>query len=141
MAHRVLVALDGSEQSVAALDHAVETFPDSTIVVFHALDPFDADPEGESAQPLTDAWHEAERERAGRLFDRAVEAVGVDPDGVERETSVGPPAETIVAFAEENDVDHVVLGSYGRGGASQLHLGSVAEVVVRRAPVPVTVVR
>jgi nucleotide-binding universal stress UspA family protein len=42
---------------------------------------------------------------------------------------------------DEHDVDHVVMGSNGRRGVSRLVLGSVAERVVRGAPVPVTVVR
>jgi nucleotide-binding universal stress UspA family protein len=33
------------------------------------------------------------------------------------------------------------MGSHGRQGVSRLLLGSVAETVVRRSPVPVTVVR
>jgi len=33
------------------------------------------------------------------------------------------------------------MGSHGRTGATRLLLGSVAELVVRRSPVPVTVVR
>ncbi|TKX52117.1 universal stress protein, partial [Halorubrum sp. SS7] len=37
--------------------------------------------------------------------------------------------------------DHVVLASQGRTGISRVLLGSVAEGVVRRAEVPVTVVR
>jgi nucleotide-binding universal stress UspA family protein len=47
----------------------------------------------------------------------------------------------IVTYADENDVDHVVLGSHGRKGLTRVLLGSVAEAVVRRSPVPVTVVR
>ncbi len=137
---RVLVALDGSEQSKRGLEYALERFPDATILCFHAIDPFDPNPEGVDAEPLTDDWLETEQRRASELFDRALEGYDV-PNPIERETSVGSPAESIVACAEESDADHVVVGSYGRGGASQLHLGSVAEIVVRRAPVPVTVLR
>ncbi len=141
MSMRVLVALDGSEQSTAALAYAAETYADATIVCFHAIDPFDRDPEESTAEPLTEEWLESERERADDLFDRALEAVDLLDERVERETTVGAPAESIVAYAESEDVDHVVVGSYGRGEATQLQLGSVAEVVVRRTPVPVTVVR
>jgi len=60
---------------------------------------------------------------------------------VETATEVGQPSRTIVAYAQEHDLDHVVIGSYGRKGLSRVLLGSVAELVVRRSPVPVTVVR
>jgi len=46
-----------------------------------------------------------------------------------------------VEYAEESDVDHIVIGSHGRSGVSRILLGSVAESVVRRADMPVTVVR
>jgi nucleotide-binding universal stress UspA family protein len=38
------------------------------------------------------------------------------------------------------DVDALVVGSHGRDGVTRLLPGSVAETVVRRSPVPVTVV-
>jgi nucleotide-binding universal stress UspA family protein len=60
---------------------------------------------------------------------------------VHRETIVGVPSRAIVEWAEENEVDGVVIGSHGREGVSRVLLGSVAETVVRRSPVPVTVVR
>ena len=47
----------------------------------------------------------------------------------------------IVAYAEENGVDHVVVGSGGRGAASRLLVGSVSNEVLNRAHCPVTVVR
>jgi len=46
-----------------------------------------------------------------------------------------------VEFAHEGDCDHVIIGSHGREGILRVLLGRVAETVVRRAPMPVTVVR
>jgi len=54
---------------------------------------------------------------------------------------VGRPARAIEECAEEAAVDHVVIGSHGRDGIARILLGSVAETVVRRSPVPVTAVR
>ncbi len=56
----------------------------------------------------------------------------------ERAVEVGCPAPTVVEAAEQADADHVV-GSHGCTGVSQPVLGSVAEAVVRRSSVPVTV--
>jgi nucleotide-binding universal stress UspA family protein len=53
----------------------------------------------------------------------------------------GHAAKTIVRYAEENDVDHIVMGSTGRSGISRVLLGSVAESVTRRAPCSVVIVR
>jgi len=43
--------------------------------------------------------------------------------------------------AEEGAFDHVVVGSHGRTGVSRIILGSTAENVIRRSPVPVTIAR
>ena len=127
----VLLAYDGSEPSDAALDLAVAQFAPDRITALYVFDPEDAagdDPE------------ESARERASEVLP-AVRARVDDAVEVETVHAVGSPAEEIVAYAEDHEVDHVVLGSHGRQGMSRLLLGSVAETVVRGSPVPVTVVR
>lgn len=52
----------------------------------------------------------------------------------------GPPAETICSVAGES-YEMVVVSTHGRTGLSQILIGSVAERVVRYAPIPVLVVR
>ena len=47
------------------------------------------------------------------------------------------PADAIIDYARQADIDLVVMGTYGRTGMSQLFVGSVAERVVRTAPCPV----
>lgn len=53
----------------------------------------------------------------------------------------GAPAYEIVAQAQESKTDLVVIGTHGRRGPSHLLLGSVAERVVQRSPVPVLTIR
>ncbi len=53
----------------------------------------------------------------------------------------GEPAREIVRAAEDEQVDLIVMGTYGRSGLSRLLLGSVADRVVRTAPCPVVTVR
>jgi len=53
----------------------------------------------------------------------------------------GHPAQALVDLADELAVDLIVMGTHGRKGVSRALLGSVAESVVRRATVPVLVVR
>jgi nucleotide-binding universal stress UspA family protein len=60
---------------------------------------------------------------------------------VHHRTRIGEsPAEEIVAYCEDEDIDVVVLGTLGRTGLRRLLLGSVAERVVREAPCPVLTV-
>ena len=49
--------------------------------------------------------------------------------------------EGIIEFAEEKDVDLILMATHGRTGPKRFFLGSVAENVVRRAPCSVLVVR
>jgi nucleotide-binding universal stress UspA family protein len=53
----------------------------------------------------------------------------------------GDPGESIVAAAESEGADLVLVGSHGRGPIGRLLLGSVSEYVVRNAPCPVLVAR
>ncbi len=63
--------------------------------------------------------------------------------GLEAESIIlkGDPAEKILDFADEHDVDMIVVGSLGKSGIERFALGSVSEKVVRHAKVPVLVVR
>jgi nucleotide-binding universal stress UspA family protein len=50
-------------------------------------------------------------------------------------------ARSIVVFAEDNGIDHIVVGTAGKSGVARLMLGSVSREVVSRAHCPVTVAR
>jgi len=56
---------------------------------------------------------------------------------VQRQVESDTPPERLVAYAEDQDVDLVVMGTHGRRGMRRMLLGSVTEEVVRRAPCPV----
>ncbi len=53
----------------------------------------------------------------------------------------GDPGEAIVAAAESEKADLIVVGSHGRSGVSRFLIGSVSDYVVRHAHCPVMVVR
>ncbi len=53
----------------------------------------------------------------------------------------GNPAEEIVAFVEEQDIDLVAMTTHGRWGLGRLVLGSVAGQVLRHVSVPVMLLR
>jgi len=53
----------------------------------------------------------------------------------------GDPATEIVALARDTGADLIVMGTHGRTGLGRLLMGSVAELVVRRAPCPVLTVK
>lgn len=51
------------------------------------------------------------------------------------------PAQAIISYATDHDIDLVVIGTHGRGAVAHFLLGSVTERVVRSAPCPVLTVR
>ena len=53
----------------------------------------------------------------------------------------GEPGEAIVAAADSENADLIVVGSHGRSGVSRFFIGSVSDYVVRHAHCPVMVVR
>lgn len=138
----VLVPFDGSPPAERALRNAAERYPDATVTVLSVVDPLSEEGCALSDAPLAvDA--DAPRADGGDPNARAAERVVRDADSdVDLRTvrEPGTPAETIVAYADEHDVDAVVVGTRGRTGLRRLLFGSVAESVARHAPVPVTVV-
>lgn len=138
----VVVAIDDSDPARKALQYAFETYPGEAITVLHALSPPESSTVGEARMYVDwDELMERQRERTEELFDEAVELADSHGAQITTETAVGRPDRAIVDYVENHNVEHVVIGSHGRHGVSRVLLGSVAESVVRRAPVPVTVVR
>ncbi|MFP8952822.1 universal stress protein [Natrialbaceae archaeon A-arb3/5] len=139
----VFVPTDGSDKADAALPHAIDLAKrhDATLHTQYVVESSPAfagtlDDETEDAiyGSLVDAGREAVNEIADRAEQSALDAV---------ETSVerGIPHEEILAYVDRHDVDIVVMATAGRTGSSRELIGSVAERVVRSAPVPVVTVR
>ena len=53
---------------------------------------------------------------------------------------VGDPADEIIAYIEKEDIDFAIMGTHGRRGLKKTFLGSVASEVIKRSPVPVTII-
>lgn len=137
---RVLVPFDDSVPARAALEYAFDLFPEGRFVALTVADS-SAVPSlpNAAADEADDRVESVLAEATDRL--EVAERIANDHDApLETRARVGSPATEIVDAVESGDVDHVVIGSRGRSGVERLVLGSVAEVVVRHSPVPVTVV-
>ena len=142
MAKQILVPIDGSAQSDDALEHALAEFGDDDITVFNVIDPVDAGYSSPVAIPGgSEEWYENAKAESQALFEEAQEVADEYGITLDTATELGRPARTIVEYADDEGYDHIVMGSHGREGVSRILLGSVAETVVRRATMPVTVVR
>lgn len=141
MTDQILVPLDGSEKSYEALEYAIDKHPGAEITLLHDLEIGVGSSAEGTVIMMDEGMREAAENRAENIFAEAREradAVGYEGE-VETIMEEMKPKRSIVEHAAEFDA--VVMGSYGREGVGQKLLGSVAETVVRRSSVPVTVVR
>ncbi len=142
MMEHFLVPVDESNQATDALDYTIENHPDANITALHVVDPsmFSTAVSIEGAATYEDLVEINESEAKSLLAEMSERAAerGVS---IETDYVTGEVDRSIVEYVDENDVDHIVIGSHGRSGATRVLLGSVAESVTRRSQVPVTVIR
>ena len=138
----VLVPLDGSPLAEKALSHALATF-DCRTTVLNVMTPIDAGMSEGGILELSAEREASGRERAKTLVENARTTAAAEDRTVETAVESGDPAEKILAYVAEHDVDHVVMGGHGgdAGSLARRLLGTVATEVVGDAPVTVTVVR
>ena len=134
MVKKILCAVDDSEHSKIAVAVAGEiakaTGAELTLLAVNA-------PTG---KPASYAWEDSDLKRILDSASAIAKKAGVsDPktaSGKHRDV-----ARAIVVYAEDNDIDHIVVGTGGKGGVTRLVLGSVSQDVINRAHCPVTVAR
>lgn len=138
MYDRILLPTDGSEASDRAVEQAVGLARE-TGAELHVLYVVEDIPQ---APELMDDEVEAQLREIG---EEAIDAIRASADaaGVEVVAALreGVPHETILEYADDADVDVVVMGTHGRSGLDRYLLGSVTERIVRTAEVPVLTVR
>ena len=135
----IIVALDGSEQSLLALEHAraiAECFR-SKLVLVHAF-PHTSD--------LRDSIEYnnivALRTKEGQaIIETARKHLGQTSVEVEEDLLEGPAAEAILSAAVIRKSGLIVMGSRGKGPLKGMVFGSVSSKVSHYAPCPVMVVR
>ncbi len=136
----VLVAYDGSEPAQKAAKRAFTEHADEEIILLRVVEAADGYTEA-GIELVREYFADRKRNASDKLAKMATKLPGSEDIDYRTEIAVGDPANEIVRFAEANDVDHIIVGNHGRSGVSRVLLGSVAEKVVRRSPVPVTIVR
>jgi nucleotide-binding universal stress UspA family protein len=155
---RILVPLDGSERAAAALAHAetiaklagaqitlLQVVPSAAMLISDAavrtpgmglgtVDPFLSSSQFEEVET-------ALTEEATNTLNSA--AATLTSAGVKVDTVIlqSHPADGILNYAGENDIDLIVMSTHGRTGIARLVFGSVAESVLHHATCPVLLIR
>lgn len=136
----LLVPTDGSERAAAAVGHAI-AIADRLDARIHAVNVVDI---GEIAatgtlRPPTevlDRCREVGEAATERILTRAEDA---DVAGLSAVIE-GFPAEELLRYCEEHDIDMITMSTAGRTGLERVLLGSTTERVIRRADRPVLAV-
>ncbi|GGR75455.1 universal stress protein [Deinococcus seoulensis] len=136
---RVVVGVDFSESASHALDTARARFPGATLRLVHVTDArVTATPDlmggVSAAMPDPTLLQTLEDADATRMQ-------GVVREGEETELMVGDPVTGLLEAAASWGADLIVVGTHARGAIEHFFLGSTAEKVVARSPIPVLTVR
>jgi nucleotide-binding universal stress UspA family protein len=137
MAKTIVFPTDFSTASDAALEHAATLAKSmgATLLIVHVEEP----PLAYGGGELYYGIPEPDSERILKMLE---DVKPKDPSvPFTHRLSMGDPAGEIVRIATDEGAELIVLGTHGRTGVTRLLMGSVAEVVVRRAPCPVLVYR
>lgn len=135
----ILIPTDGSEAAIDAADHAyslgerydatvhvlsvVETIESASIVGYGA----------EKLETLHEEGTDATRQIVENARSRDIDAVGA--------VEVGNPDRTILEYAEEHDIDMIVMSTHARSGVGRFLMGSVTEQVIRDGTIPVLAIQ
>ena len=144
---KVLLAIDGSEHSHAAVDEvASREWPGDTeiqvVTVIHSRWPLLPDPSFIMAAAHMETVQERQH-AAPALLDDAAGRIRANASKPVVTTTVleGTPHQVIVQLADDWGADLIVLGSHGYGRAARAVLGSVAAAVFANASCAVEIVR
>lgn len=141
---RLLVAVDGSSQSIEAV-RAVERFASiEEVVLLHAVEPptavFLGEPEAIVQPPPAELVRDL-RERGAGILEQAASLLPSRAPSVARRLETASPADAILDAADKERVDLILMGARGLGRIEEIVFGSVSHRVLHHAPCPVLVVR
>lgn len=143
MYRRILVPLDGSdraERAGATAELVAARSEGARIHLAHVLRDL---PDYALKMPQDDlAWEERAGEAAREYLDGVLDAM--EERGVAGGTAAvleGGVVEALDRYREEEQIDLVVMTTHGEGGFRRWWLGSVADKLVRRLPVPLLLLR
>ena len=137
----ILVPTDGSEGTNKAVEHALDITKkyDATAHVVYVVNTsaYSTLPADSNWESITAALEDEGKQATGEIVEE-MQDVGVNAVPSVEE---GIPHKTILEYADDNDIDLIVMGTHGKSGLDRLLLGSVTEKVVRASKVPVLTVR
>ncbi len=141
---RILLAVDGSEESYEAVRALAHLSPPEAVSVVYALDvPRPAYPmmSPEVATDLYTTVEKSMRDEGERVLARAASLLPLHSGAVTKRLETGKPTDIILSVAADTQANMIALGARGVGPMKELLLGSVSHRVLSHAHCPVLVVK
>lgn len=138
---KILIATDGSPGAREAVEYGLQLAEEqgAAATLLQVIPPVDWTEldRGGLIRPIP----EEIAKRRGPALDEAAALAEEHGVPVTYEVVAGVPADEIVAYADNHDIDLTIVGSRGRGAVASALLGSVSQSVVHESRRPVLVVR
>ena len=142
---KVLFCTDFSKISDCAFDYAfgIAKRDDAVLYILHVLE---RNPQWETLSKMhlsEEQYNKLQEDNQNdleRMFHEKYLNRIMDKTKAKIVTKSGREDDEILEFAENEKVDVIVLGTKGKKGMEHTFLGSVAEKVIRRSPIPVLVI-
>ncbi len=141
---RVLLAVDGSPHSQYATEAIGQLSSVKGLTVVHVVNlPRLAYPAlgPDITRDLAMTIEQAMREEGEHILKRAMSHLSYHNAPVSKRLEVGSPADRILAIAEEEHTDLILIGARGLGPVQELIFGSVSHRVLTHAPCSVGIVK
>lgn len=141
---RVVIGVDWSEQSFAAVTQTFQLFHPSDVTLVHGVEL------GILEHPVVaqagnvqgyDDFHKAMVDSGHKLLERAAAMVPAEVASIRKVNEIGSPAQLILDSAKTLSADLVVVGVRGRSRLSEVVLGSVSHRVLMHGSRPTLIVR
>ncbi|RBI64365.1 universal stress protein [halophilic archaeon] len=135
----ILIPTDGSEAAMDAAKHAFSLAEryEATVHVLSVVEQSESASivgrGDEKLETLREEGTDSTKHIVEEALSRDVDAVGA--------VEVGNPDRTILDYADEHDVDIIVMSTHGRSGVGRFLMGSVTEGVLRDGKTPVLAVQ
>ena len=139
---RIVIPVDGSEAALRAVRTAIEAVversvrPDVHLVTVQAPI-LSGNVTRFFTAEMIESYYQEEGDQALASARQVLDEAGVE---YQARVIVGPLAQTIIGYAEDENCDHIVMGTRGLGSVTSMVLGSVTSKVLSLTPVPVTLV-
>jgi nucleotide-binding universal stress UspA family protein len=145
MYKKILVPLDGSLLAECVIPHleALAKASDGEVELISVIEPVEIPTRGKialSEDDLKQINREAKKE-AHNYLDQIAVRLSKSNIRVHPIILSGKPAESLIDYIADNDVDLLIMATHGRSGISKLFWGSIAEKVLRAVSIPVLLVK